>query len=60
MPMNEKGQITVGKGKGIGAKRVDILWIRKVPSSHFSKFKRPYGWGKYKRKKGEKECTKGS
>jgi hypothetical protein len=33
MPIIEKGQITVGKGRGIGSKRLDMLWILiKVPS----------------------------
>ena len=51
MPIIEKGQITVGKGRGHWVKKSEYaLDINKGSFPHFSKFKRPYGWANIKEK----------
>jgi hypothetical protein len=56
----ERGQIIGWEDRGHWVKKSGYALDMEGSFSHFSKFKRPRGWGKYKRKKGEKECTKNS
>jgi len=52
MSMIEKSQITVGKGRGHWVKKSALDMEDSL--SHFSNFKRPYGWANINEKKGER------